>query len=73
MESSDIQTIKEYIKENAILREQLNRTLDEKEQLIHLCREIESERKHIERRYENIKSSKLGRIIIWNWKRRSKK
>ncbi len=73
MKSNELQTIKDYVKENTILREQLNRTLDEKEELVHLCKSIETERQYIEKRYENMKSSKLGRFIVWNWKRRSKK
>lgn len=74
MANDDIYTkLKEVIQENSYLKQELLCTLDEKEKLVILCQELFNEKQNIERRYKNLKNSKLGKITIWLWKRKGKK
>ncbi len=62
--------IKEIIAENTILKNELLTILKEKEKLVNLCEELLIEKETIEKKYQNLKNSKLGRITIWYWERR---
>jgi hypothetical protein len=61
------------LKENSFLKHEMLKTLDEKEELLLLCKNLIEEKEAIERKYHNLRNSKLGRITIWFWGRRAKK
>jgi len=65
--------IKKLVEENALLKQEYLKVLNEKEKLVLLCDELNTEREFIIERHSNLKSSKLGRLQVWFWKRRSGK
>jgi hypothetical protein len=73
MKDNNMQDIRNLIQENNYLKQQLIKSLDEKENLVLLCEKLLKEKDQINRRYTNLKNSKLGRITIWMWTRRNKK
>ncbi|RXJ01852.1 hypothetical protein DS745_09335 [Anaerobacillus alkaliphilus] len=64
--------MKGIIEENSLLKNELLKTLDEKEKLVFLCEELLIEKQDIERKYRSLRNSKLGRLTIWYWERRRK-
>lgn len=73
MKNKGYEGFRGIIEENSNLKQELLKTLDEKENLVLLCEKILSEKELIERRYKNLRNSKLGRITIWMWEKRGKK
>jgi hypothetical protein len=73
MRNKGIDRLGEIIQENTVLKQELLKTIDEKESLVLLCEKILNEKEQIERRYKNLRNSKLGRITVWMWERRGKK
>jgi hypothetical protein len=73
MKNTNLEDIRNLLQENNYLKQELIKTLDEKENLVLLCEKLLKEKEQINRRYTNLKSSKLGRITIWMWTRRRKK
>ncbi|MGM0777967.1 MAG: hypothetical protein ACQEXE_16530 [Bacillota bacterium] len=65
--------IKELLNENSILKQELIKALDEKEDLVMMCQKLLREKEQINKSYQNLRNSKLGRVTIWMWKRRAKK
>jgi hypothetical protein len=64
--------INKILSENLYLKNELLKTLDEKEELILICEKLLAEKDYIEKRYNNLKNSRLGKIVVWNWQRRKK-
>lgn len=65
--------IKELLNENNLLKQELIKALDEKEDLVMMCQKLLREKEQINKSYQNLRNSKLGRVTIWMWKRRAKK
>lgn len=72
MSNTTFNELKDLISENNYLKQELLNTLDEKEKLVLLCEELLLEKEKIEKRYTNLKNSKLGRVTTWMWERRKK-
>ncbi|WP_144550538.1 hypothetical protein [Bacillus sp. X1(2014)] len=73
MGNNEYDRLREIVQENINLKQELLKTLDEKEKLVLLCEKLLVEKEFIEKRYKNLRNSKLGRITIWIWERRGKK
>lgn len=66
------QTLEKLVKENQFLKNELLTALNEKEELINVCKTVMQDKEKIERRYKNLRASKLGRITVWYWERKRK-
>lgn len=64
--------LEELSHESNLLKHELLTTLDEKEKLILITEQLLKEKEEIQRRYENLRNSKLGKLTIWIWKKRRK-
>ena len=73
MKNIDYERVKDVIQENAFLKQELMSTLDEKEKIILLSEEIINEKESIEKKYNNLKNSKLGSLTVWYWSRKKRK
>lgn len=73
MTNMKLNEIKELLNENNLLKQELIKALDEKEDLVMMCQKLLREKEQINKSYQNLRNSKLGRVTIWMWKRRAKK